>query len=99
MRLIVSNYMGNINQINNQMIIKAEDVDIKSLIGKKVVWKSETGREFYGTVTKAHGKHSVKARFTRGLPGQSLGSEVKLSGTKKPKGSEAKLSGTKKPKK
>lgn len=67
----------------NQMLIEIEGVDSREkaakLIGKKLLWKSVKGKEIFGTVTGSHGGNGlVKARFSRGLPGQSIGSKVEF---------------------
>ncbi|MFC1775220.1 50S ribosomal protein L35ae [Nanoarchaeota archaeon] len=67
------------------MIITVPKVDSKDkaekLVGKTVNWTTP-GKEkkiISGKVTGSHGnKGSVKALFERGLPGQSLGQEVKI---------------------
>lgn len=74
---------GRHNQINNQMILIVNNIDkkekTKSLIGKKVVWKSPKGKEIVGEIIKAHGnKGAVRATFERGMPGQSLGTKVDI---------------------
>ena len=76
MRLIISNYRY---RTDNQMIIAVEGGEPQKLIGKKVVWTSKTGKKFVGNVTRTHGKHAVRARFSKGLPGQAVGTEVKLT--------------------
>ncbi len=52
--------------------------EANKLIGRKVVWKSSTGKELKGTVTRAHGNHgAVRAHFKKaGVPGQALGKKV-----------------------
>jgi large subunit ribosomal protein L35Ae len=50
-----------------------------SLIGRTVAWKSEAGKEIRGKITALHGrKGAVRARFSRGLPGQALGSKISV---------------------
>ena len=67
----------------NQMLIEVEGVDSREkagkLIGNKVIWKSSKGKTIEGHVTGSHGGNGlVKARFSKGLPGQSIGSKVEL---------------------
>jgi large subunit ribosomal protein L35Ae len=54
--------------------------DANKLIGRIVVWKSSTGKELKGTITRAHGNHgAVRAHFKKaGVPGQALGKKVKI---------------------
>ena len=82
--IIVHFRRGRTTQHESQMIIKAEDVDTtekaRSLIGRKVTWKSVRGKEIKGTVLATHGRlGQVRAKFERGMPGQSLGKFVEIS--------------------
>ncbi|MGB9756206.1 MAG: 50S ribosomal protein L35ae [Candidatus Bathyarchaeales archaeon] len=50
------------------------------LIGRKVIWKDGKNR-FVGKIVALHGRKGlVRVRFRRGLPGQSLGTKVELTG-------------------
>ncbi len=68
----------------NHMIVIVDGVDNKekavSLEGKKVSWTNPEGKKkvvIAGYVSKAHGgKGAVRVVFEKGLPGQSLGTEV-----------------------
>ena len=47
------------------------------LIGKEVTWKSSSGKVINGKISSSHGnKGLVRAIFEKGLPGQSIGTEV-----------------------
>jgi len=75
---------GRRTQKTNQMIIAPEKSsskdDASKLIGKKVEWTTPSGKKIEGEVTKAHGGNgSVLVRFEKGLPGQSLGTEVDIT--------------------
>ena len=49
------------------------------LVGKKVTWKNDT-KTMSGKITGAHGKNGmVRARFVHGVPGQAIGTVVKLN--------------------
>ena len=49
------------------------------LVGKEVSWKSPTGKIISGKVSSAHGnKGAIRAIFEKGLPGQSITTEVEL---------------------
>jgi len=69
----------------NQMIVKVDGVDSKEkaegIVGKSVSWTTP-GKEkkvIKGKVTQPHGnKGCVKVHFEKGMPGQSLGKEVKV---------------------
>ena len=61
------------------------DVNVKSreeagkFIGKKVMWKSLSGKEINGEISAPHGnKGLVRAIFEKGLPGQARNEEVEL---------------------
>jgi len=74
---------GKHTQYNNQMIIKMEKVDsrddAKKLLGRQVTWKTISGKEIKGNVSKAHGnKGALLVIFEKGLPGQSLNNEVEV---------------------
>lgn len=67
----------------NQIIINVKGVDSKekasALSGKKVVFKTGSGKELHGVIMQSHGSNgAVRARFTKGLPGQILGSKVEI---------------------
>jgi len=80
----IINFRGGLHtQYTNQMIVKVESIDskddTKKILDKKVIWKTTTGKEIIGKITKAHGnKGCVRVRFEKGLPGQCLGSKVKV---------------------
>ena len=63
------------------MVIVVPDVDDRekaaSLGGKKVSWKSPSGKELVGKVAAAHGNSgAIIAIFDTGMPGQSIGQKV-----------------------
>jgi len=82
----VMNYRGGVNtQKANQMIIAPENCSNKEeaakLLGKKVEWKTPSGKILVGKVSRLHGrKGEVIARFKKGLPGQALGTEIEIKG-------------------
>ncbi|MCO6041986.1 MULTISPECIES: 50S ribosomal protein L35ae [Thermococcus] len=84
MKGIVLSYMrSKENQHNNHMIIKPIGIDSREqasgLIGKKVIWKSPSGKLLVGKITRTHGtRGEVKVRFERPLPGQALGDYVEI---------------------
>jgi large subunit ribosomal protein L35Ae len=70
-------------QYDNQMIIVVEGIDSKekagSLVGKKVVYKTESKKEINGKITFAHGNSgAVRAIFETGMPGQSLSKKIDI---------------------
>lgn len=84
MKGVIVNFRGGLHtQRNNQMVVKVDSLTSKAaadkVIGKKVVWTSPAGKEITGLVTKAHGnKGALRVRFDKGMPGQSVGTEVKV---------------------
>lgn len=65
------------------MLIEFENVknreEASKLEGKIVSWKSPAGKIIKGKISGAHGnKGVVRAIFEKGLPGQSLATEVEL---------------------
>ncbi|MBD3259101.1 50S ribosomal protein L35ae [Candidatus Woesearchaeota archaeon] len=70
-------------QKTNQMVLYADQVNNKEsaqkLVGKAVVFKTQTGREIKGKVTNIHGnKGAVRALFEKGMPGQAIGRDVEI---------------------
>ncbi len=68
----------------NQMLIEVEGADSKTkasaYIGRRVVWKTPSGRLIYGKITHAHGSKGVlRARFPKGLPGEALGKKARVN--------------------
>ena len=74
---------GRHTKYDNQMIIKISSVTDKkkaaTLIGKKVKWTTPSGKEIIGKISNAHGNTgAVRVLFERGMPGQAIGTKVKL---------------------
>tara|TARA_Y100000310_G_C20701467_1_gene830363 strand:- start:8035 stop:8289 length:255 start_codon:yes stop_codon:yes gene_type:complete len=69
-------------QYTNHMIIKTQastKEEAKDFLNKKVTWTTPSGKEIQGIIKKEHGnKGAVRAIFERGLPGQSIGTKVKI---------------------
>jgi len=84
MEAVISNFRsGRHNQVNNQMILIVKGIEkreqTKTLIGKKVVWKSPKGKELHGEIVRAHGnKGALRAKFETGMPGQSIGTKIEI---------------------
>lgn len=69
----------------NHMIIHVDGVSDKAkaqaLVGKTVIWTApgKNKKQLKGKIAAAHGgKGAVRAIFETGMPGQSLGEEVKI---------------------
>ena len=84
MKAILLNYRrGRHTQTTNQFLLEVEGCDTKAMasqfIGRRVVWKSSAGREIFGKITQVHGTRGVlRARFSRGLPGDALGKGIEI---------------------
>lgn len=53
--------------------------DAEKFVGKEVSWKSSSGKIIKGKVSSPHGnKGLVRAIFEKGLPGQSIGTELEV---------------------
>ncbi len=81
--ILLSYRRGRHTQTTNQFLLEVDGCDTKAMasgfIGKKVVWKSHAGKEIFGKITQAHGTSGVlRARFSRGLPGDAMGSKVNI---------------------
>jgi len=80
----ISNFRrGRHVQTGNQVVVIVNGVDDRKkaapLVGKEVVFKTETGNEIKGKVASAHGnKGALRVLFEKGMPGQSLGKTVDL---------------------
>lgn len=84
MDAIIKNYRRGKRTVKpNQAILLIEGIKDKkmahSLVGKKVVWKSVSGKKLKGKIMAEHGsKGAVRARFEKGLPGQAVGQKVEI---------------------
>lgn len=80
---IVNYRRGKRTEYTNQYILIIDGVTDKDKaqehVGKKVVWKTPSGKEVTGKVSNTHGNGGqLLARFDKGLPGQVLGSIVSV---------------------
>jgi large subunit ribosomal protein L35Ae len=81
--IIVNFRSGKSTQKDSHMIISIEGVDSREkagqMVGKNVEWKTQAGNSIKGTVASAHGnKGAIRVIFEKGMPGQSLGTEVEV---------------------
>ncbi len=72
-------------RVGNHMVVCLPDVKTKdaakALVGKKVVWTtpSKDKKTITGKIASSHGnKGCVRVIFEKGMPGQSLGTNVKI---------------------
>ncbi|WP_054840595.1 50S ribosomal protein L35ae [Thermococcus sp. JCM 11816] len=84
-KAVVLSYVGSHEHRDpNRVILKPLDVNDRGgsaarLIGRKVVWRTPTGRKLIGKIVRTHGtRGEVKAVFKPGLPGQALGDYVEI---------------------
>jgi len=71
------------SQTSRECLIEFTGIDsaglASKLVGKKVTWKNNT-KTMSGKIMGAHGKNGmVRARFVHGVPGQAIGTIVKLN--------------------
>ncbi len=82
--LITSYRRSRHTQTSDQMIVGVQGVDSRGnaskLVGKKVTFKTPSGKEIQGEVRGAHGNSgAVRVLFETGMPGQSLGAKVSIN--------------------
>ncbi len=80
---IINYRIGIRTQASRECLIEFEQVDSAfmagKLVGQKVTWKNENTK-ITGRIMGPHGRNGmVRVRFTRGVPGQALGSIVELN--------------------
>ncbi len=74
--------LGSRTQKPKQYIVNVEGygkVKASSLIGRKAVWTTSSGKDITGKVAGVHGdKGALRVIFTKGLPGQAIGTSIKI---------------------
>lgn len=82
MEAVIVNFRGGRHtKYNTQMIIDTNLTKEKAreLIGKKIIWSSPAKREIKGEVKTTHGnKGCLRVHFEKGMPGQAIGTKVKI---------------------
>lgn len=81
--IILSYRRGKHTQNVNQMLVEVEGIDNKEkaekIVGKEIIWKSPSGKEFKGKLIAVHGcKGTLRAKFEKNLPGQSIGNKIEV---------------------
>ncbi len=77
-------------------IIECTEGKSSELIGKKIFWKTATGKTISGRIVQPHGKTAYLTRFVRNLPGNTVGDTIIFGSPaqkikQKPKKAKAKL--------
>jgi large subunit ribosomal protein L35Ae len=80
---IVNFRLSRHRQSSNHMVISVDGVKTRAkaaeLVGKKVVYKTESGKDISGTVASAHGNSgAVRVIFEKGMPGQAVSAQVEI---------------------
>ena len=83
---IVNYHVGIRTQMSKECLIQFAYTDSVSetgkLIGRKVIWKNGNSK-IVGKIVGLHGKKGLaRARFRKGVPGQALGTNVEVVGTR-----------------
>jgi len=78
----ITNYrIGIKTQMTKECLVQLDKADLTlstPLIGRKVMWK-QGKTALAGKIVGFHGRNGmVRVRFTRGLPGQAIGTTVQL---------------------
>lgn len=56
-----------------------DEKELHKFLGKKVIWKTKTGKLIIGKVIKVWSKNGhLLVKFRRALPGQALGTKVEI---------------------
>jgi large subunit ribosomal protein L35Ae len=83
--MVINYRRGPRTQRSKECLIQFPNIKSRSeaskLIGRKIAWSDGKGNTIVGVILSPHGnKGIVRARFRRGLPGQALGSLVRIVG-------------------
>ncbi|TRO57749.1 50S ribosomal protein L35ae [Candidatus Bathyarchaeota archaeon] len=81
--IFVNFRQGMFRQYPHNILIRIPGIDSSNsaakYIGRKVIWRSESGKKLVGKIVKTHGRNGVLlSRFKKGLPGQAIGSSVEI---------------------
>jgi large subunit ribosomal protein L35Ae len=81
--IFVNIRQGMFRQYPHNILIRIPGIDSSNsaakYIGRKVIWRSESGKKLVGKIVKTHGRNGVLlSRFKKGLPGQAIGSSVEI---------------------
>jgi large subunit ribosomal protein L35Ae len=81
--IFVNIRQGMFRQYPHNILIRIPGIDSSNsaakYIGRKVIWRSESGKKIVGKIVKTHGRNGVLlSRLKKGLPGQAIGSSVEI---------------------
>lgn len=81
--VIVNFRLGRHTKSEKQMVVKTKTVtnreQVEKLKGKKVTWKTPSGKVIQGVIKAPHGNSGAfKVEFERGIPGQAVGKKVEI---------------------
>ncbi|MGB6680756.1 MAG: 50S ribosomal protein L35ae [Candidatus Bathyarchaeia archaeon] len=81
--IFVNFRQGMFRQYPRNILIRIPGIDSSNsaakYIGRKVIWRSKSGKKLVGKIVKTHGRNGVlRSRFKKGLPGQAIGSSVEI---------------------
>lgn len=82
---VIENYRrGRHTEYGNQFIVRVEECGDKTkaqaYVGKKVSWKTPSGKLIDGKVASTHGNGgALRVAMEKGLPGQAVGTELEIS--------------------
>ena len=84
MEALLHNFRGGKHtKYNNQMIALVDSIksrnDATKLEGKKVSWKTSSGKIINGYISRPHGnKGALRIVFEKGMPGQSINTKINI---------------------
>ncbi|MCD6496521.1 MAG: 50S ribosomal protein L35ae [Candidatus Aenigmarchaeota archaeon] len=75
---------GRHTQRTNQLLLSVEGIatriEAAKLTGRRVVWKTKSGKTIAGKVAGPHGNSgALRARFSKGISGEILGKDIEIS--------------------
>ncbi len=84
MDAVIENYRrGRHTEYTDQFIVGVDGCnsaeEAEKLVGKKVVWKTPSGKEIVGKVSSTHGNGGkMRVSMEKGLPGQAIGTKLEV---------------------
>ncbi len=74
---------GRNTKYDKQVIAESDAIngseEAVKLVGKKAIYTTSSGKEIKGKVSSPHGNSgALRIRFRKGLPGQIIGSKIKI---------------------